>query len=774
MSADEPVAIDPICGMKVTKATAKWTYEHEGETFYFCGKGCKEKFVAKNTQGPSEPSAKSTNPQASPEPSKTRTNRVFVCPMHPEIRQNGPGDCPICGMPLEPDVPSADGDEAAEHEFRQMSRRLWVSAALAVPLLVISMGGFALPWVELLLATPVVLWAAWPFHVRAINSIRTWNLNMFTLIGLGVSAAYAYSVVAVLFPSLFPPSARDMHGNVGVYFEAAVVIVALVIVGQVLELRARLKTGSAIKEMMGLFAPTARRITASGADEEVPLEHVRVGDRLRVRPGEKVPVDGVIEEGGSSIDESMVSGEPLPVAKQSGDAVVGATINGTGSFVMRAEKVGSDTLLARIIAMVAEAQRSRAPIQRLADTISAYFVLGVIGAAVLAFAAWMVWGPEPRLAHAVVSAVAVLIIACPCALGLATPMSIMVATGKAAGMGVLFRNAESIETLRLVDTLVIDKTGTLTEGKPSVSSVETVGDGGGSSVGDAEIVRLAATLERASEHPLAAALVADAKRRSLDLGTAGAFTSVTGKGVRGDVDGRAVVVGNAALMADVQVDTARLAGRADAMRQDGQTVVFVAVDGALAGVIGIKDPVKATTPAAITALRDSGLRIVMMTGDHEATARAVAAGLKIDEVFAGMTPEGKADAIGRLVSEGRVVAMAGDGINDAPALAKSQVGIAMGTGTDVAMASAGVTLVRGDLSGILHARELSVATMANIRQNLWLAFVYNALGVPLAAGVLYPVFGWLLSPMVAAAAMSLSSVSVITNALRLRTFEPSR
>jgi Cu+-exporting ATPase len=762
MSTDNDIAIDPICGMKVTKATAKWVYESDSETVYFCGKGCREKFVRTHEGSNDEHSEVRTNTQGSSEPPAKRTNAIYVCPMHPEIRQSGPGDCPICGMPLEPDVPSAEGDEAAEHEFRQMSRRLWVSAALAVPLLVLSMGGFEMPWVELMLATPVVLWAAWPFHVRAFNSVRTWNLNMFTLIGLGVAAAYVYSVVAVLFPSLFPPSARDMHGNIGVYFEASAVIVALVLVGQVLELRARLQTGSAIKALMGLFAPTARRVKADGTDEEVPLERVHVGDRLRVRPGEKVPVDGVMLEGASSIDESMVSGEPLPVAKREGDPVIGATMNGTGSFVMRADKVGSDTLLARIIAMVAEAQRSRAPIQRLADTISAYFVLGVIGCAALAFAAWMLFGPEPRLAHAVVSAVAVLIIACPCALGLATPMSIMVATGRAASMGVLFRNAESIETLRLVDTLVIDKTGTLTEGKPSVSAIEPV------VIGAAEIVRLAATLERASEHPLASALVAEATRRNLTLGKAGAFSSITGQGVRGDVDGKAVLVGNAALMADMHVDTAAQSDRAAVLRSDGHTVVFVAVDGALAGLIGIQDPVKPSTPPAIDALRATGLRIVMMTGDHEATARAVASGLKIDEVLAGMTPEGKANAVGRLVDEGRVVAMAGDGINDAPALARAQVGIAMGTGTDVAMASAGVTLIRGDLSGILHARELSQATMANIRQNLWLAFVYNALGVPLAAGVLYPVFGLLLSPMVAAAAMSLSSVSVISNALRLR------
>lgn len=764
MTTDQPnIAIDPICGMKVDTATAKWTHVHEGETCYFCGKGCREKFIAKHAPVGSEP------PPVAPVAAGT----IFVCPMHPEIRQTGPGDCPICGMPLEPDMPSADGDNAAEEEFRGMSRRLWVSAALSLPLLVLSMGGFGagwVKWVELALATPVVLWAAWPFHVRAFNSVRTWNLNMFTLIGLGVSVAYIYSVVAVVMPSVFPMSAHDMDGGVALYFEAAAVIVALVLVGQVLELRARLQTGSAIEALMGLFAPVARRLKSDGTDEEIPMEHVHVGDRLRVRPGEKVPVDGVVIEGASSIDESMVSGEPVPVAKTTGDRVIGSTMNGAGSFVMRAEKVGADTLLARIIAMVAEAQRSRAPIQRLADTVSAYFVIAVIGVAIIAFGAWMMFGPEPRLAHAIVSAVAVLIIACPCALGLATPMSIMVATGKAATMGVLFRNAEAIETLRLVDTLVIDKTGTLTEGRPTVASIVALSPSAleGSAIDSSAILRFAATLERASEHPLAAALLAEAKARNIELGRAGDFSSITGRGVRGDVDGSVISIGNAALMSQLNINTQSLDGRADALRADGQTVIYVAVDGAFAGIISIVDRVKPSTPAAVAALKASGLRVVMLTGDHEMTARAVARGLNIDEVFAGMTPASKADMVAKLVAEGRVVAMAGDGINDAPALARAHVGIAMGTGADVAMASAGVTLVRGDLTGILRARELSNQTMANIRQNLWLAFVYNALGVPLAAGALYPVFGLLLSPMVAAAAMSLSSVSVISNALRLR------
>jgi Cu+-exporting ATPase len=760
--AGSKTAIDPICGMTVEESTAKWTFDHDGQTYYFCGKGCREKFIARTV--PDQVEVPATPPPA---------GTVFVCPMHPEVRQIGPGDCPICGMPLEPDVPSAEGDSAAEDELRAMTRRLWVSAALAAPLLALSMGGFRAPWVELALATPVVLWAAWPFHVRAFNSIRTWNLNMFTLIGLGVSMAYAYSVAAVARPSMFPPSARDMHGDVGRYFEAAAVIVALVLVGQVLEMRARLRTGSAIKALMGLFAPVARRISQNGSsehDEEVPLEHVRVGDRLRVRPGEKVPVDGRVIEGSSSVDESMVSGEPMPVAKQPGDRVVGATINGTGSFVMRAEKVGADTLLARIIAMVAEAQRSRAPIQRLADTVSAYFVIGVIAVAVIAFAAWWMAGPEPRLAHAVVSAVAVLIIACPCALGLATPMSIMVATGKAASVGVLFKDAETIETLRLVDTLVIDKTGTLTEGKPSVSVIETIGESGSlsSAISQSEMLRLAATLENASEHPLATALVAEAKARNVQLGKAGDFSSITGRGVRGEVDGRVVSIGNAALMSMLNVDTRALDARADALRAEGQTVMFVAVDGVFTGLIGVADRVKPSAASALEALRASGLRIVMLTGDHEATARAVARGLEIDEVHAGMTPAGKADLVAKLIGEGRNVAMAGDGVNDAPALARAIGGIAMGPVTLGAWPRAGVTLVRGDLTGILRARTLSQMTMANIRQNLWLAFVYNALGVPLAAGALYPVFGLLLSPMVAAAAMSLSSVSVISNALRLR------
>jgi Cu+-exporting ATPase len=775
------VATDPICGMTVDPASAKWSCELDGESIYFCGKGCLNKYLqqhpaARDTsthpQGtPQNLQGTSKNPQGtSPNAQGTHENREgtspnpsawFVCPMHPEIRQQGPGDCPICGMPLEPEMPSSSGDEAVEAEARGMRRRLWISALLSAPLVVLAMFGAPPPWLELVLATPVALWAAWPFHERAWASVRTGNLNMFTLIGLGVAVAYLYSLAAVLAPGWFPASARGMDGEVALYFEASAVIVTLVLVGQVLEIRARQRTGSAIRALMGLFAASARRVTADG-EEDVPLEAVRAGDRLRVRPGEKVPVDGRLDEGASSVDESMVSGEPVPVAKAAGDAVIGGTLNGTGSFVMVAEKVGADTLLSRIIAMVAEAQRSRAPIQRLADTVSKYFVLAVLAAAVITFAAWWLLGPAPRLAHAIVSAVAVLIIACPCALGLATPMSIMVASGRAASLGILFRNAEAIEELRRVDTLVIDKTGTLTAGRPRLSAIVPV-----EGHDEAGVLRLAATLEQASEHPLAAALISGARDRGVTLGAAGEFSALTGRGVRGDVDGRVVSVGNAALMSFLNVDTAPLDANADALRERGATISFVAVDGRLAGLVAVEDPVKPTTPDAVSALHARGIRLVMATGDHERTARAVAAGLGIDEVRAGVTPEGKARLVADLTAAGAIVAMAGDGVNDAPALAKAHVGIAMGTGTDVAMASAGVTLVKGDLAGIATAIALSRATMANIKQNLVLAFVYNALGVPLAAGVLYPVVGWLLSPMYAAAAMSLSSVSVIGNALRL-------
>ena len=693
--------------------------------------------------------------------------------MHPQIVRTAPGTCPICGMALEPRVVAA-GDE--NHELKDMSRRFWFAAAASAVLVVVAMGhlipGDPLSHVfsmrgrmlvELLLASPVCLWAAWPFYVRAVASVRNRHLNMFTLIGLGVSVSYVYSVVAALVPGIFPPSFRDASGEIGVYFEAAAVIVTLILLGQVLELRARSQTSGAIRKLLGMAAKTARRVREDGSEEDVSLDVVSVGDRLRVRPGEKVPVDGVVLEGSTLIDESMVSGEPMPVEKHEGDRVVGATVNGTGSIVMRAEKIGAETLLARIVAMVSEAQRSRAPIQKLVDVVAGYFVPIVLFTAMLTFAVWAIVGPEPRMAHALINAVAVLIIACPCALGLATPMSIMVATGEGATMGVLFRNAEAIEVLRKVDTLVVDKTGTLTEGKPRL--VEAVPADG---FDESTLLRLAASLERGSEHPLAAAIVAGALERSLALSDATGFASVTGKGVRGTVEGRAVALGNRSLMADLGVDLGSLAEKAEAMRQEGQTAMFVSVDGRLAGAVGVADPIKETTAGALKALHEEGIRIVMVTGDSKTTADAVAKKLGIDEVMADVLPEQKVEVVKRLQSEGRFVAMAGDGINDAPALAQAQVGIAMGTGTDVAMESASVTLVKGDLNGIVRARRLSRRTMSNIRQNLFFAFIYNTIGVPIAAGALYPVFGLLLSPIIAAAAMSLSSVSVIGNALRLR------
>jgi Cu+-exporting ATPase len=699
----------------------------------------------------------------------------WTCPMHPEIVRDAPGSCPICGMVLEPRSGIADGREE-NPELRDMTRRFWVSVVLSIPVVAIGMAELlpgqplmqVLPMrtatlVMLLLASPVCLWAAWPFYVRAINSVRNRSLNMFTLIGLGVSVAYGYSVVAALAPGIFPASFRGEHSEVSTYFEAATVIVTLILLGQVLELRARSTTGAAIRELLGLAPKTARRLSGDGSEEEVPLDSVQVGDRLRVRPGERVPVDGVVLEGQSSVDESMVSGEPIPVEKREGDKVVGATINGTGSLVMRAEKVGADTLLARIVAMVAEAQRSRAPIQRLADVVSGYFVPLVVAIAVLTFAVWALVGPEPRMAHAIINAVAVLIIACPCALGLATPMSIMVATGKAATLGVLFRNAEAIEVLRKVDTLVIDKTGTLTEGKPKLVSVVVA-----AGVDEQDLLRLAATLERASEHPLAVAIVSGTEGRGIALANASGFEALSGKGVRGIVDGRAVALGNRALLSELGVDPGALAERAESLRTEGQTVMFVVLDGKPAGLIGVADPIKASSAEAIRDLHAEGIRIVMLTGDTRTTAEVVARKLGIDEVNAEVLPDQKVEVVKRLQGEGRFVAMAGDGINDAPALAQAQVGIAMGTGTDVAMESAPVTLVKGDLRGILRARRLSRQTMRNIKQNLFSAFIYNSAGVPIAAGVLYPFFGLLLSPVIAAAAMSLSSVSVVANALRLR------
>ena len=698
----------------------------------------------------------------------------YTCPMHPEIIRDEPGDCPICGMALEPS--SSEGAEEDDTELRDMSRRFWVSLALTLPVFALAMAelipGFGqVNWiskrllviVQLVLSTPVVVWGAWPFFIRGWRSVVNRSLNMFTLIGLGVGVAYVFSVVAAVLPGLFPASFRDAEGNVAVYFEAAAVIVTLVLLGQVLELRARRRTGAAIKALLGLAPKTARRLNSDGSEEDVPLDLVHAGDRLRVRPGEKVPVDGIVLEGSSSVDEAMITGEPIPVSKAPGDTVIGATVNSTGSLVMRAEKVGADTVLAQIVHMVAEAQRSRAPIQKLADVVAGYFVPAVIGVAVLTFAVWGLVGPEPRLAFALINAVAVLIIACPCALGLATPMSIMVATGKGATAGVLFKNAEAIEVMRKVDTLVVDKTGTLTEGKPRLVVAEATNGGS-----DADFLRMAASVERTSEHPLAAAVVDGARERELELEEIEGFDSITGKGVVGTVGGRSVAIGNRKLMEERAALTDRTVERADDLRTDGKTVMFVAVDGEVVGLLGVADPIKESTPEAIRQLHREGIRIVMLTGDNRTTAKAVAQQLDIDELNAEVLPDQKAEVIKHLQGEGSVVAMAGDGINDAPALAQADVGIAMGTGTDVAMESAGVTLVKGDLRGILRARRLSRATMRNIRENLFFAFAYNSLGVPIAAGLLYPVFGLLLSPMIAAAAMSFSSVSVIGNALRLR------
>ena len=702
----------------------------------------------------------------------------WTCPMHPEVLRSEPGSCPICGMALEPRDVTLD-DETANPELADMTRRFWLAAAFTLPLVVVAMGDLlpgepisrmlsprARTLLELGLATPVCLWSAWPFYLRFVQSLRNKSLNMWTLIGLGVGVAYGYSVIAALAPQVFPTSFRGPGGEVAVYFEAAGMIVTLILLGQVLELRARGQTGAAIKKLLGLAAKTARRIRDDGSDEDVPLAHVATGDRLRVRPGEKVPVDGVILQGTSSVDESMVTGEPIPVEKHEGDQVIGATINGTGMLVVRAEKVGAESLLSRIVAMVAEAQRSRAPIQKLADVVSGYFVPIVIGAAIVTFVVWSLVGPDPRMAHALINAVAVLIIACPCALGLATPMSIMVATGKGASLGVLFKDAEAIEVMRKVDTLVVDKTGTLTMGRPALVTVETVPD-----LDATELLSAAASLERSSEHPLAEAIVGGAEERGISVPDAESFASVTGKGVLGRVAGRAVALGNRKLLEQLGASAGSFADRADELRGQGQTVMFVVVDNEVAGILGVADPIKENTPDAIAALHEEGIRVVMLTGDNRKTADAVAARLSIDEVIAEVLPDQKAEVVNRLQEAGNVVAMAGDGINDAPALARAHVGIAMGTGTDVAIESAGVTLVKGDLRGIVRARKLSRATMANIKQNLFFAFVYNSLGVPIAAGVLYPAFGLLLSPMIAAAAMSFSSVSVIVNSLRLRHLE---
>ncbi|MBI1369307.1 MAG: heavy metal translocating P-type ATPase [Planctomycetes bacterium] len=689
--------------------------------------------------------------------------------MHPEVRQAGPGDCPKCGMALEPMQVSAD--DQPDPELVTMSRRFYVCAPLALIVMGLSMGGM-IPgvhlepwgkWVEAVLASVVVIWGGWPFFLRGGRSIITMQLNMFTLIAIGTGVAWVYSLAALLAPGVFPETFRDEHGSVALYFEAAAVIIALVQLGQVLEGKARSRTSHALRELLELAPRTARRIDDDGGESEVPLDEIEVGDRLRVRPGEKVPIDGKITDGKSTIDESMITGESMPVGKSTGDEVTGGTVNQSGGFIMEATRIGGDTLLSRIVEMVAAAQRSRAPIQRLADVVAGYFVPAVVAAAVLTFVIWAIFGPEPRMAHAVISAVSVLIIACPCALGLATPMSIMVGAGRGAQAGVLIRDAEALETMEKVDTIVVDKTGTLTEGKPRVQSIATL-----NGMGDEELLRLAASLERASEHPLGAAIVQYAGERDLKLVDAGDFESVTGQGVRGRVDGHDVAIGNAKLMEAVGLDVGPLSERAREPQSKGQTVMFIAVDGAAAGLVGVADPIKQTTPEAIEALHDEGVKIVMLTGDHRATAEAVARELGIDDVQADVLPDQKQAAITKLREAGRIVAMTGDGVNDAPALVAAHVGIAMGTGTDVAMESAGLTLVKGDLRGLVRARRLSEATMKNIRQNLWFAFAYNALGVPLAAGALYPLFGWLLSPMIAAAAMTFSSVSVITNALRLR------
>jgi Cu+-exporting ATPase len=799
---------DPVCGMMVDPATAKFKAEHQGTPYNFCSAGCLAKFranpesylqqqiaVPANAVSPNKPATttlttyvcpmcpevRETKPIPCPscgmalerETPVLNTRVEYTCPMHPEIVRSGPGSCPICGMALEPRTVTAQ--EPENPELRDMTRRFWVSVALTVPLLAIAMFDMLpgmpvqhalpagwLPWLELLFATPVVLWAGWPFFQRGWASIVNRSTNMFTLIAMGTGVAYIYSTVATLFPGIFPASFRDMSGVPPVYFEAAAAITMLVLLGQVLELRARSRTGAAIRALLDLSPKTAR-VIRNGTEANIPVEQVVPGDHLRVRPGERVPVDGVILEGSSAIDESMITGESLPVEKEQGNRVIGATVNSTGSFVMRADRVGSETLLAHIVQMVSSAQRSRAPIQRLADRVAGWFVPAVIAVAAVTFLSWSLFGPEPRLAYALVNAVAVLIIACPCALGLATPMAIMVGTGRGAHAGVLIRSAEALETLEKVDTLVIDKTGTLTEGKPSVESV-TVAQG----FDESDVIRLAASLEQGSEHPLATALMNAASANKIALVPVTEIQSLTGRGIQGKVDGKPVAVGNERLLAEMRIDLSALQEPANQLRRSANTIVFVAVDGKAAGLIGIADAIKPTTEKALKDLRQEGLRIVMLTGDGRATAEAVAKKLGIEEFEAEVLPDKKVDVVQRLQKAGCIVAMAGDGINDAPALAKAHVGIAMGTGTDVAMESGGVTLVKGDLSAIVRARKLSRATMRNIRQNLFFAFIYNLVGVPIAAGVLYPIFGILLSPILAAAAMSFSSVSVITNSLRLR------
>lgn len=795
--------IDPVCGMSVDPATAAGKHDHKVKTYYFCSSHCLNKFSADpeavlNPKPkapaptgveyicPMDPEVSQIGPGACPkcgmalEPASfaaPATKTEYVCPMHPEIVRDEPGSCPICGMALEPREVTLEEEE--NPELVDMRRRFRISLALTLPVFLLAMsemipgqpvhhalGHRFVTLIQFALSTPVVLWGGWPFFQRGWASITNRSPNMFTLIAIGTGAAFGYSIIAAIAPGIFPDSFRGHGGQVAVYFEAAAVITTLVLLGQVLELRARSQTSSAIKMLLGLAPKTARIVRENGEEEEIPLDRVQPGDLLRVRPGEKIPVDGVLTEGRSSVDESMVTGEPIPVEKIAASKVTGGTVNGTGAFVMRAERVGSETLLAQIVKMVSEAQRSRAPIQRLADVVSAYFVPIVVLVSVVTFAIWAMVGPEPRFTYAMVNAIAVLIIACPCALGLATPMSVMVGTGRGATAGVLIKNAEALETMEKVNTLVVDKTGTLTEGKPKLVTVQTAN---GDKVSESELLRLAASLEKASEHPLAAAIVAAARERGINLSNADSFDSVTGKGVTGSVNGRKVALGNRAMMEQlsIRVESA-IADRADALRGEGQTVMFVAIDDQLAGLLGVADPIKESTLEAIRQLHEEGLRVVMLTGDNRTTAEAVARKLGIDEIIAEVLPEQKADAIKRLQGEGRVVAMAGDGINDAPALAAAEVGVAMGTGTDVAMESAGITLVKGDLRGIVRAIRLSRATMGNIRQNLFFAFVYNTLGVPLAAGILYPFFGLLLSPMIASAAMTFSSVSVIANALRLR------
>jgi Cu+-exporting ATPase len=758
--------IDPVCGMTVTPDDAAGRFEYRGQTYYFCARTCLERFK----RNPEAFLTPATIPMASDTPS---SQAEYTCPMHPEVRQIGPGSCPICGMALEPVTVVLE--EQPNEELIDMKRRFAWSLLLTMPILAVMISELmpgmplhqilspaAVSWTELALATPVVLWGGWPFFERAWASLRSRHLNMFTLIAMGVGAAYGYSVAATVMPGIFPDSFR-MAGQVAVYFEPAAVIVVLVLFGQVLELRARSQTSDAIRNLLKLAPRTARRIDHHGAEVDVPLEHVKVADRLRVRPGERIPVDGVVVEGATTVDESMVTGEPIPVAKTAGGKVTGGTVNGTGTFVMEAQRVGSDTLLARIVRMVNEAQRSRAPIQRVADTVSAWFVPAVIAVAIATFVVWSSFGPEPRFAYALVNAVAVLIIACPCALGLATPMSVMVGTGRGAELGVLIRNAEALEVLETVTTLVVDKTGTLTEGRPKLLTVLPH-----RGIEEAELVRLVASVEAVSEHPLAAAIVSGAEGRGIALGAVSEFQSTTGKGVVGRVDGHRVAIGSAAHLKSLSVDARALLADANRLRSEGQTVVFAAVDDQPAGLIGVADPIKPSAPDAIRQLHQEGVRLVMLTGDSRVTAQAVAAAVGIDDVEADVLPDQKAVAVKSLQSRGERVAMAGDGINDAPALAQADVGIAMGTGTDVAMESASVTLVKGDLVGIVRARRLSRATMRNIRQNLFFAFVYNVLGVPVAAGILYPAFGLLLSPMIASAAMTFSSVSVIANALRLR------